>query len=175
MFFARQYAQKGHKQEKFPVFSLLNRESRAENGSQRTGSSANESGISRFSNEMDQITRLRALRTGEVHRRSAERWLSRRMGRILSIAPEGGGLRRFLSGAEVRQRDGFGKQKYRKTSGSVPWRGEVSGWICEAEQCFLRLPTYRKIAAKALTVPLDHGGRLHQDDSVKTAWPHPMS
>ena len=69
------------------------------------------------------------------------------MGRILSIAPEGGGLRRFLSGAEVRQRDGFGKQKYRKTSGSVPWRGEVSGWICEAEQCFLRLPTYRKIAA----------------------------
>src|ERR1700730_15978703 len=38
-FFRDIMAKKGHKQKKFPVFSLLNRELRAENGSQRTGSS----------------------------------------------------------------------------------------------------------------------------------------
>src|SRR3984893_13292462 len=92
--------------------------------------SATESGCRDSPTRRIKTAPSRALRAGEGHRRSTERWLSRRIGRILSIAPEGGGLRRFLSGAEVRQRDGFGKQKYRKTSGSVPWRGEVSG-TCE--------------------------------------------
>src|ERR1700730_9608057 len=92
--------------------------------------STTESGCRDSPTKWIKIAPLRALRAGEGHRRSTERWLSRRIGRILSIAPEGGGLRRFLSGADVRQRDGFGKQKHRKTSGSVPWRGEVYG-TCE--------------------------------------------
>jgi hypothetical protein len=87
------------------------------------------------------LARLRALRAGEVHRIRAERCLSRRIGRILSIARRGGGLRRFSSGAEVRQRDGFGKQTYPKNSGSGPWAAELTGWFCEAEEFFLRMPT----------------------------------
>jgi uncharacterized protein DUF72 len=58
-----------------------------------------------FPTKSIKLTRLLALRAGEVHRSSAERWLSRRMGRILSIAPGGGGLRRYLSGGERKKEE----------------------------------------------------------------------
>jgi hypothetical protein len=37
-------------------------------------------------------------------------------------------------------------RKYRKSSGSISWTVELSGWIWEAEQLFLGLPTQREIA-----------------------------
>jgi len=46
---------------------------------------------------------LWAFRAGRVDRRGAERQLCSRIARILSIAPFGGGLRRFPSGAEIRR------------------------------------------------------------------------
>ena len=67
--------------------------------------------------------------------------------RFLSIAYFGGGLRRFRSGAEIRRFDGSETGSTERAQAVFSWAVGRSGWICEAEQFFLRLPAQWELAA----------------------------